>query len=95
MHANFSIVYIHLTSSRVHLAETWKSVELQIKGIKAHQYFKTNVYADNISKTIKTYFLILYWKYLMKSLAVCGICRFQLSNILISLNTVIFLSENS
>lgn len=53
MHAKFSMVYIHLTSSRVHLAETWKSVELQIKGMKADQYFKTNVYAGNIFKTTK------------------------------------------
>lgn len=40
MHAKLSMVYIHLTSSRVHLAETWKSVELQIKGMKADQYVK-------------------------------------------------------
>lgn len=40
MHAKLSTVYIHLTSSRVHLAETWKSVQLQIKGMKADQYFK-------------------------------------------------------
>lgn len=39
-HAKLPTVYIHLTSSRVHLAETWKSVELQIKGMKAGQYFK-------------------------------------------------------
>lgn len=55
MHAKFSMVYIHLTSSRVHLAETWKSVELQIKGMKADQYFKTNVYASNNLKTTETY----------------------------------------
>lgn len=53
MHAKFSMVHIHLTSSRVHLAETWKSVELQIKGMKADKYFKTNVYAGNIKKKNK------------------------------------------
>lgn len=86
MHAKFSMVYIHLTSSRVHLAETWKSVELQIKGMKADQYFKTNVYAGNIFKTTKTYFPIIYWKYLIKPL--CDICVFQVRSILRSLNTV-------
>lgn len=73
MHAKFSMVHIHLTSSRVHLAETWKSVELQIKGMKADQYFKTNVYAGNTSRATKTYFLIINWKYLIKSLVPCGI----------------------
>lgn len=54
MHAKFSMVYIHLTSSRVHLAETWKSVELQIKGMKADKYFKTSVYAGNIKTNKQT-----------------------------------------
>jgi len=69
-------------------------VELQIKGMKADQYFKTNVYAGNIFKTTKTYFPIIYRKNLIKNLVLCGISVFQLRSILIFLNAVLLLHEN-